>query len=144
MPGDSHSQYPVPVNEHIMPRTVAGERPRILLVEDDPGVRRSLQMLLHARGYDVRAHGSVATLLADPVLKTASCLIADYRLGDGDGFALLRALRQRGWLGPAIMITGHGSPEIASRALAAGFSCVIDKPLRDDFLASTLARLIAL
>lgn len=114
-----------------------------MLVEDDPGVRRSLQLVLHSRGFDVRAHASGATLLADPAMQTAACLIADYRLGDGDAFALLRILRQHEWHGPAILITGFGSPELAQRAAAAGFSRTIDKPLREDVLALTVARLIA-
>ena len=121
----------------------AAQRPRIMLVEDDPAVRRSLQMLLHSRGYDVRAHASGATLLADPASQGASCLIADYRLSIGyDGVALLQTLRQRGWSAPAILITGHSSPDIAAQALAAGFYSVIDKPLRQGVLASLVARLI--
>src|SRR3546814_15865794 len=43
-----------------------GERPRLLLLEDDAGVRRSLQLLLRARGFDVRAYAAGAALLADP------------------------------------------------------------------------------
>src|SRR3546814_5720005 len=56
-----------------------GERPRLLLLEDDAGVRRSLQLLFRARGFDVRAYAAGAALLADPAACDACCFIADYR-----------------------------------------------------------------
>ncbi|QXQ05978.1 response regulator [Sphingosinicellaceae bacterium] len=114
-----------------------------MLVEDDPAVRRSLCMLFQSRGYVVRAHASAKTLVADPELGDAACLVADYRLGDDDGVALLRTLRRRGWLAPAILVTGHNSPEITAQALAAGFSTVIEKPLREGFLVGVITQLVA-
>lgn len=120
-----------------------GVCPIILLVEDDPAVRRSLQMLLLTSGYDVRAHSCAATLLADPAQATAACLIADFQLGDGDGITLLGTLRARGWCHPAVLITGNGTPALVQRALATGFSVVIDKPVQGGVLAALLARLVA-
>lgn len=114
----------------------------IMLVEDDAAVRRSLQLLFRGRGHDVRAHACATTLLADPALGVASCLVADYRLGDGDGLALLVTLRERGWLKPALLITGYGSPEIVARAMAAGFTAVLEKPFSQGALAATVARLV--
>ena len=119
------------------------EPPRILLVEDDPGVRRSLQLLLQARGYDVRAHATGATLLADPAVEAALCLVADYRLTGLDGIEVLQALRARGWSGPAILITAFASPSLTARATVAGYASVIEKPMRDQILVATLARLMA-
>ena len=51
--------------------------PRILLVEDDDAVRRSLQLLLVAQGYDVRAYRSGKGLAEDPEALKAACLLAD-------------------------------------------------------------------
>lgn len=119
------------------------ERPRILLVEDDPGVRRSLQLLLQARGYDVRSHATGATLLADPAVETAVCMVADYRLTGLDGVEVLQALRARGWSGPAILITAFGSSGLTARAVAAGYASVVEKPMRDQILVATLTRLMA-
>jgi len=119
------------------------ERPRILLVEDDPGVRRSLQLLLQARGYDVRAHANGATLLADPAIEAAACLVSDYRLTGLDGVEVLQALRAHGWSGPAILITAFGSPGLTAHAIAAGYAIVIEKPMRDQILVATVTRLMA-
>lgn len=118
-------------------------RPRIVLLEDDSGVRRSLQMLLQGRGFDVRAYGSADSLLAEMHPGAADCLIADYRLGPLDGIDVLEILRARGWAGPAVLITGFGSSKVADRAAKAGFCQVLEKPLNDHVLVPALERLTA-
>ena len=119
-------------------------RPRILLVEDDSAVRRSLQLLLQARGYDVRAHASGITMLEDPAWLEAACMVADYRLEGPDGFEILSRLRAKGWAGPAVLITAYPSADLAQRAQAGGFSQVIEKPFREGVVADTVARLTKL
>ncbi|MCB4860408.1 response regulator [Sphingobium sp. PNB] len=117
------------------------ERPKILLVEDEPGVRRSLQLLLHAKGYDIRSYASSAALIADPFVDEAVCLVADYRMPEMNGLAVLRSLRARGWQRPAILVTAYGSLDLVERAMKEGFSIVIEKPLREHALADAVARL---
>jgi FixJ family two-component response regulator len=116
-------------------------RHQIVLLEDDNGVRRSLQLLLQGRGFDVKAFGSAEPLLADPEFAEADCLIADYRLAASNGIDVLQSLRQGGWMKPAVLITAFGSAELAARALAAGFSDVFEKPLKDHLLTAALERL---
>ncbi|MDB5685778.1 MAG: response regulator receiver protein [Rhizorhabdus sp.] len=117
-------------------------RPRILLVEDDVGVRRSIQLLLHAHGYEVRAYALGAALLADPTLGDAVALIADYRMADIDGVAILSVLRSRGWNAPAILITAHLSPQVSRFADEAGYARILEKPMRERELTDTLNRLL--
>ncbi len=119
------------------------ERPKILLVEDEPSVRRSFQLLLHAQGYDIRSYASSAALVADPLVNEAVCLVTDYRMPEMDGFAVLRSLRARGWQRPAILVTAYGSPDLVERAIKEGFSVVLEKPLREHALAEAVARLTA-
>ena len=119
---------------------LAGRRPKIALLEDDHGVRRSMQLLLQGRGFDVKAYGNPEALLADPEMANAACLLADYRLGELDGIAVLYTLRNRGWTGPAMLITAFGSADLAARAEAAGFCEVFDKPLKDHSLITALER----
>lgn len=117
----------------------ADDRPEILLVEDDDAVRRSLQLLLHWNGYRVRAFSSAAAALADPAAPQARVLVADFRLNDGDGLGVLRALRRMGWQGRSILITGHSSPTLIDAAYAGGFDAVLEKPLHQQRLISALA-----
>ncbi|NLS28810.1 Transcriptional regulatory protein FixJ [Sphingomonas sp. S2M10] len=108
----------------------APERRSVLLVEDDDGVRRSTQLLLHGQGYRVRAHSVAAASLADPSAMTADYLVADYCLPDGDGIQLLRALHARGWTGRAVLMTGYSSPSLTAEAEATGYAVLLEKPLR--------------
>jgi FixJ family two-component response regulator len=116
-------------------------RPQVLLVEDDHGVRRSLQLLLRGRGLDVRAYASGAALLADPHALSAACLVADYRMPEVSGFDVLRGLRDLGWMGRALLISGFPSADLVARAHQAGFSDVIEKPLLDSVLVEAVERL---
>ena len=88
----------------------------ILVSDDDPGVRRGLQLLLRSRGYAVWGYTTGHALLADPRAKEADCVILDYRMPDIDGFAMLRHLREIGWSGRAIMISGFHDTLLAWRA----------------------------
>jgi FixJ family two-component response regulator len=121
------------------------ERPnarRILIVEDDPGARRSLLLLLIGRGFDAAAFPTAAQGLANAATHPPACLVADYRLEDGDGIALLEAMRASGWMGPAILISAYSSRELSDRAKTAGFAEMFDKPLREHALVDAAERLV--
>lgn len=120
----------------------SNRRPRLALVDDDPGVRRSLQLMLSGRGLEVRAYGAGRDLLADPLAREADVLVADYKMPEANGLELLARLRAAGWAGPAILITGYPEPDLAARALQAGFMHVLAKPLVDGALANTIAGLL--
>ena len=115
-------------------------RPLVFILEDDDGVRRSLQLLLRAEGFSIKAYAGVHFLLADPDVFSASCLIADYRLPEVDGIAVLDMLRKRGWAGPALLMTAYGSAEVIDRARKAGFVEVLEKPFMDHSLLNALRR----
>lgn len=115
------------------------ERPRVLLVEDDSAVRRSIQLILQARGYDVRAFSSGALALADPSAIEAACLVTDYRMAGMSGLDLLRGLRAVGWRRPAILITAHRADSIEDMARAL-FDEILEKPLLDRRLCACVDR----
>jgi two-component system, sensor histidine kinase len=71
-------------------------RPRVLLVEDDPGVRDATRMLLSVEGYRVRAVGTLAEALRTAQEEgTPHLLITDYHLHDGElGTQVIAALRE--------------------------------------------------
>lgn len=121
--------------------TVKPTRVRILLVEDDSGVRRSLQLLLRGRGHDVRAYAGGRQMLDDPLSREAACLITDYRMEGLDGLAILRGLRRLGWERPAILITAFGGADVKMAARDAGFDTVLEKPLQDHLLIEAVDRM---
>ncbi len=117
-------------------------RPRILLVEDDDAVRRSLQLLLVSQGYDVRAYRTGNGLASDPEALMAVCLVADLIMSESDALQLLHDLRGAGWRGPAILISGHLTDEWATQAKAAGYDAVLPKPIGETILVGWIARLL--
>lgn len=123
--------------------TSRSARPEILIVEDNSAVRRSLQLLLLARGYQVRAHASPALALADPATADAACLVADLHMDEIDGIALLCSMKARGWTGAAILITGEIDGERAQRAVDAGYCTVLQKPFIDALLVEAVAKAVA-
>jgi FixJ family two-component response regulator len=121
----------------------AAARPRLLLVEDDAPVRRSLQLLLESHGYDVRAYRSGGGLDRDSEALRADCLVADMMLGDGDGLGLLDSLKAAGWLGRSVLISGHHSAQLEADARGRGYDLVLAKPLSDAALTGGIARLVS-
>jgi PAS domain S-box-containing protein len=87
-------------------------RPRVLLVEDDPGVRDATRMLLGVEGYRVSAVGSLADALRSAKEEGApDLLITDYHLRDGElGTQVITALRENLHAGlNAVLMTGDTS-----------------------------------
>lgn len=123
-------------------RPVTIRRPELLLVEDDAGVRRSLQLLLEGEGFKVRAFSDGDSLLADGSAHAADALITDFKLQNQDGISLLHALRKVGWSAPAFLVTAFASPDLARQADAAGFTGMFDKPLRMHILIAAISRSI--
>ena len=117
-------------------------RPRILLVEDDAPVRRSLQLMLLGQGYEVRAYASGVGLAHDSEALQAGCLVADLRMPGKDALELLRELRAVGWAGRAILISGHLDAAIADQARGAGFDVILPKPLPERVLNHSVAELV--
>lgn len=104
-------------------------------------MRRSTQLLLQGKGFDVRAHAA-----ADPILLTGdfsdvACLVVDYCLGEHDGMAVLDVMREHGWHGPAILMTAFSTIELKRCAQAAGFSEFFEKPMEERALVNAVARL---
>lgn len=117
----------------------AEKRPKLLLVEDDDALRRALQLILYNQGFEVRAYRSAAQALADRSAAEANVLIADYRLPDSDGIALLGALRSRGWSGRAVLITGFPSPSVTASANSVGYAAILEKPVPHHRLLAAIA-----
>ena len=116
-------------------------RPKIVIVEDDPGVRRSMQLLLSGEGCEVRAYPSGEALLLSEDAIGPDCLIIDFRLDGTNGIDLLKALRGRGWRSPAVLVTGYPSADLSRQAEAGGFVCVFEKPLKERSLIEAVSRL---
>jgi two-component system nitrogen regulation response regulator NtrX len=105
---------------------------RILIVDDEENIGRSLRLILEREGYAVNVCRSVAEYQAHPDSQRADAYLLDVKLPDGSGIDLLRAARQNGASAPAIMISGHGTIADAVEATRAGAYDFLEKPLGRD------------
>nr|WP_253717898.1 response regulator [Sphingomonas sp. AP4-R1] len=96
--------------------------------------------MLRSRGYHVSGYTTGRALVSDPEALAANCVIVDYRMPDIDGFAILGQLREKGWTGSAIMISGFHDLALAQRAREAGFDHVLAKPLIGRALLDVIRR----
>ena len=103
---------------------------RLLVIDDEENIGRSLKLILEREGYSVATGGTVAEGRA--YSNRVDAYLLDVRLPDGSGIDLLRHLRQSGVEAPVIMISGHGTIADAVEATRAGAFDFLEKPLGRD------------
>ncbi|GEN11468.1 two component, sigma54 specific, transcriptional regulator, Fis family [Myxococcus fulvus] len=118
-------------------------RTRILLVDDEPGVRLGMRGYLTAHGFDVDEAQSLAE--AQEVFRThrPDVAVVDYRLTDGTALELLPRLKEIDAAVPLVVLTGHGSIELAVQAVKEGAEQFLTKPVELAVLKVVLERLVA-
>ena len=102
--------------------------PLILIVDDDPALRSSLEFILSIEGYKVRSYANGRELLDDGDLPQQGCLVIDQRLPDIEGLKVIAALRARSVQLPAILITSNPTRALQRRAEQANVA-IVEKPL---------------
>ncbi len=108
---------------------------RIIVVDDEINIGRSLQMVLEREGYAVTTFNSAGDFIRSKA--NADAYLLDVRLPDGNGLDLLRSVRQADDRAPVIMISGHGTIADAVEATRAGAFDFLEKPLsREKVLVS--------
>lgn len=113
---------------------------RVFVVDDDPVVLDSLQLLLASAGLETEGFSSADALLASPDLAGAGCLVVDVRLPGISGLELVRRLRLEGRGIPAVMITGHFEALADAQAEADGILAVLHKPFTAEELIHWVER----
>jgi two-component system nitrogen regulation response regulator NtrX len=108
---------------------------RVLVVDDEENIGRSLKLILEREGYTVGTCSSVAEAKAHP--HRADAYLVDVRLPDGSGIDLIRWMKTHDYDAPILMISGHGTIADAVEATRAGAFDFLEKPLsRDKVLLS--------
>ena len=114
---------------------------RILVVDDDLAVRRSIDRALRLEGYEVVTVPSGGEALEALALTPADALILDLGLPDIDGLTVCRRMRSAGDDTPVLMLTARDAIDDRVQGLDAGADDYLVKPFA---LAELLARLRAL
>ncbi|WP_308910477.1 chemotaxis protein CheB [Pseudokordiimonas caeni] len=114
------------------------EGPTIYIVDDDRQVREALRSVVQDLGHKARTFPSAEEFLSSYKRGENGCLLVDIGLPGMDGFGLLTQLHEMEPRYPAIMITGNGDVAMAVRAMKAGASDFIEKPVSTAELAASL------
>jgi len=114
---------------------------RILLIDDESLVRDELGGLLEDEGYEVICGSDGHEGLELFRQEQPDMVITDVRIPRSDGLSLAMAIRELSPATPVTIITGHGSEQMAIKALRAGVTDFLKKPVRLDDLASALLRM---
>lgn len=105
--------------------------PIVLVVDDDPSVRRALVNLFESVGLRVAAFGSAPEILQSKPPEVPSCLVLDIRLPGLSGLDLQADLAKANIHTPIIFMTGHGDIPMTVRAMKSGAVDFLTKPVRD-------------
>ncbi len=116
---------------------------KVLVAEDDDGMREAIETLLEAAGIESAAYASAEALLASGATEGARCVISDLKLPAMSGLELLSVLRARGALPPVIMITAHDEPGIRDEAERLGAVAFLTKPFTGSVLLAAIASAVS-
>ena len=114
----------------------------VYVVDDDEGVRDSLQWLLEGKDYRVRCYDSAETFLSRYDPREVACLIVDIRMGGMTGLELQNRLIEARSPLPIVFITGHGDVPMAVDTMKKGAMDFIQKPFNEDQLVSLVERML--
>jgi two-component system, NtrC family, nitrogen regulation response regulator NtrX len=115
---------------------------RVLVVDDERNIRRTLQMVLEGEGYSVEALESAEELLPRLTTTPIDVIMLDVRLPNMDGLTALEKIREDHHEIPVIMISGHATLEEAVRAMTIGASDFLEKPLSRERVLVTVKNAI--
>lgn len=118
---------------------------KIFILDDDAGIRDSMQVLLETDNYRVRTFETIAEFM-ESLLESAchpACVILDVHLRDGDGRAACARIRTDRPGIPVILMSGQNTGTLGAEAAAVGAFAFFDKPINHAELFATLARAIA-
>lgn len=112
--------------------------PVISIIDDDVSVRNAIRTLVRSRGYLAHTYASADEFLESSHLKDTSCIVADVQMPDMSGIELQSLLAERGSTIPFIFITAFPEKRLREKALAAGATCFLSKPIFGEQLAECI------
>ena len=117
--------------------TAAGS-PTVFVVDDDAGVRASIEGLLKSVGLRSECFGTAQEFMRSKRLDAPGCLVLDVRLPGVNGLDFQRELADAGVRIPIIFITGHGDIPMTVRAMKSGAVEFLTKPFRHQDLLDAI------
>jgi two-component system response regulator AtoC len=113
---------------------------KVLVIDDEPGLRQSLGLLLSDAGYAVTAETDGKRGLERALGESFDLVLCDVRMPEMDGLAFLRAYLQGGGHALVVMMSAYGGEDAALAAMKEGAYDYLPKPFRPDEVVLTLRK----
>jgi len=110
----------------------------VFLIDDDPGVRDSLTLLLSLKDISTQPFANADSFLESYTPERVGCVLTDLRMPGMTGLELQTALRERHIELPVVVLTAHGDVATARAALKNGAFDFLEKPVDDAMLLDVL------
>jgi FixJ family two-component response regulator len=121
---------------------VSESSPLVLVVDDDPSVRKSLTRLLASADYMVEAFASAQEFLAREPYEGPCCLVLDVRMPGLTGIQLQETLAATGRRMSIVFVTGHADVPTSVKAMKAGAVDLLTKPVDVKVLIAAIQRAV--
>ena len=108
------------------------------VVDDDAAIRRSLEVLLDAAGFQVISYDTPLGFLEAAPSLSPGCVLLDIKMPGMDGLELQALLLKGNAALPVIVMTGQGDVQSAVRAMKAGAVDFLEKPYSDELLLNAI------
>lgn len=118
-------------------------RPRVLVVDDDPGMRAILREFLAREGFEAEEPSAERALAVLAIQQLPDVVILDNQMPGLKGVEALALLRRRWPELPVMLITAFGGARVEEQARRLGAACSVEKPFRVSELIVQLNRLTA-
>ena len=115
-------------------------RGKVFLVDDDASVRKALQRLIGAAGFEVESFPDASAYLAGPAPSRPACIVLDIQMTAMTGFELQAAIFGTERDLPIVFITGHGDEDVRTQAIESGAIDVLFKPIDETILVEAIER----
>jgi FixJ family two-component response regulator len=119
---------------------ISGTSSQVMVVDDDPAVRRSLRRLLQASGYRVEVAASPEQVRCDGDGDVPRCMVLDVRMPGTSGVQYHQALAAKGSDMPIVFLTGHADVATSVRAMKNGAVDFLTKPVQEAELLDAVSR----
>ena len=115
---------------------------QILIVDDDPAIRKLLEKVMHSNEMETSTADSGAAALRLLSENTYDLILMDITLGDMEGFEVIKQLRSQGIKTPVMIVSGRNEDYDSLYGLSVGADDYITKPFRPVVLGAKVKALI--
>ncbi|HTO64458.1 MAG TPA: response regulator [Bradyrhizobium sp.] len=117
--------------------------PDVIVIDDDPWIRDSLESLLQSVGLSVKTLASVPEFVKLGRPDSPTCLVLDVRLPGQSGLDFQKELASANIRIPIVFLTGHADIQMSVRAMKSGAIEFLEKPARDQELLDAIRLALA-